>query len=45
MPSSRAVRIAVRVPASLRYGLPGSTHTASKPRTAARSSASSVGTQ
>lgn len=31
MPSSRAVRMAASAPASLRYGLPGSTQTASNP--------------
>lgn len=45
MPPSRAVRMAVSTPASLRYGLPGSTHTASKPRTASSSTASSDGIQ
>lgn len=48
MPSSLAVRIAASAPASLAYGLPGSTHTASKRARApeaASAAASPVGIQ
>ncbi len=48
MPSSRATRTAASAPASLAYGLPGSTHTASKPArvpAAASAAASAVGIQ
>lgn len=45
MRCSRAVRTAATAPASLRYGLPGSSQIASKPSRAPGPSASSVGIQ
>lgn len=45
MRRSRAVRTAATAPSSLRYGLPGSSQTASKPSSAPGAAASSVGIQ